>query len=158
MKSKKETLPSYHLGHPNPSPHAAHPPLKCAISTLQWSKEEHTISLRCTYGIQCQLNSCSKPIRHTKFTTCHIDMKEFFILQWTEEESIFHQDAPSALNVGDTPSKPTGRTKFHEHMDIMMGQCKPNYVKSTNAFLPSFSTCNFLTPIPLDFEATSVGG
>ena len=101
-----------------------------------------------------QLTNAQQPTRRIR----HIDMKDFCILQWTEEERIIYQDVSSALNVSDSLSKPTGCTKFYEHTDVMMGRRKPNYVKSTNAFLPSFSTCNFLPPIPLDFEATSVGG
>ena len=48
-------------------------------------------------------------------------MKQFVILQWSEEDLISFTDCPSALLVADSLTKQTGRTKFHEHMDIIMG-------------------------------------
>ena len=55
-------------------------------------------------------------------------MRDFCILQWTEEEQILFMDVASAYNVSDSLSKPTGRIKFYEHMDILMGRRKPAYV------------------------------
>jgi hypothetical protein len=52
-------------------------------------------------------------------------MKEFRILQWTEEEHITYENVPSALNPSDSLSKLTGRTKFHEHRDILRGRQRP---------------------------------
>jgi len=87
-------------------------------------------------------------------------MKDFCILQWTEEEQINYKDVASALNVSDSLSKPTGRIKFHEHMDIMMGRRKPIYVQTTHTAQPSpslrdtypeiFSTCSNLNLFTLD--------
>ena len=103
-----------------------------------------------------QLTNAQQPTRRTR----HIDMKDFCILQWTEEEQINYRDVASALNVSDSLSKPTGRIKFHEHMDIMMGRRKPAYVKSTNTAQPSlslrdthpefFSTCSNLNLFSID--------
>jgi hypothetical protein len=87
-------------------------------------------------------------------------MKDFCILQWTEEEQINYKDVATALNVSDSLSKPTGRIKFHEHMDIMMGRRKPIYVHSTttaqttpslrDTYPEIFSTCSNLNLFNLD--------
>jgi hypothetical protein len=55
-------------------------------------------------------------------------MHDFCILQWMEEEQILYSDIPSALNVSDSLSKPTGCVKFYEQMDILMGRRCPSYV------------------------------
>ena len=98
-------------------------------------------------------------------------MRDFCILQWTEEEQINFTDIPSAYNVSDSITKPTGRTKFYEHMDIMMGRRPPSYFQQ-NPEQPTspniFSTCipfqellfsDLLDPEDIHFfAATSVGG
>jgi hypothetical protein len=103
-----------------------------------------------------QLTNAQQPTRRTR----HIDMKDFCILQWTEEEQINYKDVATALNVSDSLSKPTGRIKFHEHMDIMMGRRKPIYVHSTttaqttpslrDTYPEIFSTCSNLNLFNLD--------
>jgi hypothetical protein len=53
-------------------------------------------------------------------------MRSFCILQWTEEEQILYSDIPTAYNISDSLSTPTGRIKFYEQiMDISMGRRKP---------------------------------
>jgi hypothetical protein len=68
-----------------------------------------------------QMATAQQPTRQTR----HIDMKQFVILQWSEEDLISFADCPSALLVADSVTKQTGRTKFYEHMDIIMGRRKP---------------------------------
>jgi hypothetical protein len=54
--------------------------------------------------------------------------KQFVILQWSEEDLISFTDCSSALLlVADSMTKQTGRTKFYEHMDIIMGRRRPNF-------------------------------
>jgi hypothetical protein len=120
-----------------------------------------------------QLTNAQQPTRRTR----HIDMRDFCILQWTEEELILFTDIPTALNVSDSISKPTGRTKFYEHMDRMMGRRKPSYVlhdptDPSSPIKPHISsTCSSLKELTLadlldledlniliSFDATSVGG
>jgi hypothetical protein len=55
-------------------------------------------------------------------------MRDFCIPQWTEEEQILYSDIPSALNVSNSLSKPTGRIKFYKQMDILMGRRCPSYI------------------------------
>ena len=128
-----------------------------------------------------QLTNAQQPTRRTR----HIDMRDFCILQWTEEELIIYSDIPTTYNVSDSISKPTGRTKFYEHMDVMMGRRKPSYVHTSHdpddpasliQNLHISSTCSTLKEIQLSdlidqedfntlfsiratglFEATSVG-
>jgi hypothetical protein len=79
-----------------------------------------------------QLTNAQQPTKRTH----HIDMRDFCILQWTEEEQILYTDIPSAYNVSDSLSKPTGRIKFYEQMDVLMGRRCPSYVKlDPNHFL-----------------------
>jgi hypothetical protein len=67
-----------------------------------------------------QLTNAQQPTKRTR----HIDMRDFCILQWTEEEQILYSDIPSAYNVSDSLSKPTGRIKFYEQMDILNNSYK----------------------------------
>ena len=57
-----------------------------------------------------------------------MEMKEFAILHWTEEELIKYEDVSTTYNPSNSLSKPTGQIKFHEHFDVLMGCKKPNYV------------------------------
>jgi hypothetical protein len=77
-----------------------------------------------------QMTTAQQPTKRTR----HVVMKEFVILQWTEEEQITFEDVPSALNPSDSLSKPTGRVKFYEHRDILMGRRRPQYVSPLQAF------------------------
>jgi hypothetical protein len=61
-------------------------------------------------------------------------MKEFVILQWTEEEQITFEDVPSARNPSNSLSKPTGRVESYEHRDILMGRRRPQYVSLLKCF------------------------
>lgn len=68
-------------------------------------------------------------------------MKQFVILQWSEEDLISFTDCPSALLVADSMTKQTGRTKFYEHMDIIMGRRRPKFSPAN----PTECTINFLS-------------
>jgi hypothetical protein len=61
-------------------------------------------------------------------------MKEFVILQWTEEEQITFEDFPSACNPSNLLSMPTGYVKFYEHRDILMGRRRPRYLSPLKCF------------------------
>ncbi len=76
-----------------------------------------------------QMVTAQKPTRRTR----HIDMKQFVILQWSEEDLISFTDCPSALLIADSMTKQTGRTKFYEHMDIIMGRRRPNFSPATQS-------------------------
>jgi hypothetical protein len=75
-----------------------------------------------------QMATAQQPTRQTR----HIDMKQFVILRWSEEDLISFADCPSALLMADSMTKQTGRTKFYEHMDAIMGRRKPRFLPTTN--------------------------
>jgi hypothetical protein len=77
-----------------------------------------------------RVTNAQQPTRGTQ----HVDMNEFIILQWTEEERITYENVPSALNPSNSHSKPTGSTKFYEHRYILMGRQRPQYVAPLKAF------------------------
>ena len=54
-------------------------------------------------------------------------MKYFAYLQWVEDEFIMYNAASSSTNYVDSLSKPTGATKFQEHMDVISGRQRPSY-------------------------------
>ena len=63
-----------------------------------------------------QMATAQQPTCRTR----HIVMKQFVILQWSGEDLISSTGCPSAVLVADSMTKHTGRTKFYEHMDIML--------------------------------------
>jgi len=46
----------------------------------------------------------------------HVEMKHFAILQWTDDEFLKYCQSRSDESYSYTLSKPTGRTKFYEHI------------------------------------------
>ena len=87
-------------------------------------------------------------------------MKHFVILQWTEEERITYSDVSTNDNFSDSLTKPTGRVKFYEHNDIMMGRRRPSYVKAMHAFkILLSSTYSSLQPFVFPWvpDSASVG-
>jgi hypothetical protein len=103
-----------------------------------------------------QLSNARQPTRRTR----HVDMKHFVILQWTEEERITYSEVSTNNNFSDSLTKPTGRVKFYEHNDIMMGRRRPIYVKALHAFkMILSSTYSSLKPFvfPWASDPASVG-
>jgi hypothetical protein len=72
-----------------------------------------------------QLTNAQQPTGGTR----HIDMHNFCILQWTEEEQILYSDILSAYNVYKQFTQ-QGRIKFCEQMDIPMGPRQPAYAST----------------------------
>jgi hypothetical protein len=71
-------------------------------------------------GALCIANA-QQPSRRTR----HVDLKHFAILEWTDQEYIHFEGVKSEYNISDSLSKQTGRTKFYEHTDILMGRLRP---------------------------------
>lgn len=72
-----------------------------------------------------QLSNAQQPTRRTR----HVEMKQFFIMHWTDEGIMTFKDVRSQYNISDSLSKPLGRTKFYEQNDILMGRRRPTYHK-----------------------------
>jgi hypothetical protein len=77
--------------------------------------------------------------------THHVETKHFFILQWMDDKFITFVETKSDSNCSDSMSKPTGRTKFYEHNDILsirrpqysLDQAADTIRDSQNIFLTS---------------------
>ena len=59
-------------------------------------------------------------------------MKNFVILQWTDDDFINFVETKTQYQPTDSLSKPTDRTKFYEHMDVLMGRRKPQVINEPN--------------------------
>ena len=103
----------------------------------------------------CHIATSQQPTRRTR----HIDMKIFCILQWTDEEHLAFPTIPTEYNPADSLSKQTGRIKFHQHMDVLMGRRRPAYHPKVHAIsITGHSTCISSINIEDITEDTSVGG
>jgi hypothetical protein len=98
--------------------------LRSLLSDMGFVQEQPTEIQADNRGAM-QMASAQQPTRRTR----HIDMKQFLvILQWSEEDLISFTDCPSALLlIADSMTKQNGRTKYYEHMDIIMGRRRPNF-------------------------------
>ena len=51
--------------------------------------------------------------------TCHVDIRYFALLQWSDTGHVKAKVIPIALNIrSDSMTKPTGQIKFHQHADL----------------------------------------
>jgi len=85
------------------------------------------------------MTNAQQPTRRTR----HVELKQFAVLQWVEDEQIIFGDIGTAYNISDSLTKQTGRTKFHQHHDLLMGRLRPKYARSTDPTLPIISKCSF---------------
>jgi hypothetical protein len=69
------------------------------------------------------MTNAQQPTRRTR----HMDIKEFAVLQWVEEDHMIFGEVKTENNISDSLSKQTGRTKFYVHTDVMMGRVRPMY-------------------------------
>ena len=69
-----------------------------------------------------------QPTRRTK----HVEIKQFAILQWTEQGYLNFKATPTQLNASDSLTKPLGRIKFYEQNETLMGRIPPLYTATTH--------------------------
>jgi hypothetical protein len=91
------------------------------------------------------MTNAQQPTRRTR----HVELKQFAVLQWVEDEQIIFGDIGTTHNISDSLTKQTGRTKFYQHNDILMGRLRPAYVRSENTDQPiiskiSISACDYI--------------
>jgi hypothetical protein len=103
-----------------------------------------------------QMATAQQPTRRTR----HIDMKQLVVLQWSDEDLISFTDCPSALLTADSMTKQSGRTKFHQHFDTLMGRRQP---QSSHANRPErtinvFSAPNDLRELCYEEIVSSIAG
>jgi hypothetical protein len=84
------------------------------------------------------MTNAQQPTRRTR----HVELKQFAVLQWVEDEQIIFGDIGTTNNISDSLTKQTGRTKFHQHHDILMGRLRPAYARHTHSDHPSISKCS----------------
>ena len=78
-------------------------------------------------------------------------MKYFACLQWVEDEFIKYDATGLSTNYADSLSKPTGATKFYEHMDVLTRRRRPSYSQLPTRYgkklltVNCFSACSNLT-------------
>jgi hypothetical protein len=108
------------------------------------------------------MTNAQQPTRRTR----HVELKQFAVLQWVEDEQIIFGDIGTAHNISDSLTKQTGRTKFHQHHDLLMGRLRPTYARHPHPDHPSISKCSFsaceyikaFDYLDLDFDTvTSMG-
>jgi hypothetical protein len=96
--------------------------LRSILDEIGFTQESPTTIMADNRGAMCIANA-----QHPSRRTRHVDIKHFVILEWTEQEYIKFQDVKSEYNISDSLSKQTGRIKFYEHTDILMGRLRPQY-------------------------------
>ena len=57
----------------------------------------------------------------------HVDIRHFAVMQWVSEDYLIYNEVQTAHNPSDSLTKQTGRIKFHEQMDVIMGRRVPRY-------------------------------
>jgi hypothetical protein len=91
------------------------------------------------------MTNTQQPTRRTR----HVELKQFAVLQWVEDEQIIFGDIGTTHNISDSLTKQTGRIKFYKHHDILMGRLRPAYARSEkadqpNIFKTSIYACNYI--------------
>ena len=103
------------------------------------------------------MTNAQQPTRRTR----HVELKQFAVLQWVEDEQIIFGDIGTANNISDSLTKQTGRIKFYQHHDILMGRLRPAFARHPTPEQPiiskfSVSACDYLNILDLE-TVTSMG-
>jgi hypothetical protein len=87
------------------------------------------------------MTNAQQPTRRTR----HVELKQFAVLRWVEDEQIIFGDIGTAHNISDSLTKQTGRIKFYQHHDILMGPIRPAYTREQPKISTvSVSACDFI--------------
>jgi hypothetical protein len=73
-----------------------------------------------------KITNAQQPSKRTR----HVEIKEFAVQHWVEDERIVYEDVITTHNPSDSLSKATSRIKFWEHFDVLMGRRAPQYASS----------------------------
>jgi hypothetical protein len=73
-----------------------------------------------------KITNAQQPSRRTR----HVEIKEFAVQHWVEDERVVYEDVITTHNPSDSLSKATGRIKFWEHFDVLMGRRLPQYASN----------------------------
>jgi hypothetical protein len=91
------------------------------------------------------------PTRRTR----HVDIRYFALLQWSDTGQVKAKSIPTASNISDSMTKPTGRIKFHQHADLFMGRTPPQYVPPEALEPENLQCLHWLHPHPLALHTLS---
>jgi hypothetical protein len=69
--------------------------------------------------------NAKKPTNRTR----HVDVKEFVLLDWVEQDLITMRRITTSANYSDGLTKPLARILHYRHFDRLMGRYTPSYVK-----------------------------
>ena len=86
------------------------------------------------------MTNAQQPTRRTR----HVELKQFAVLQWVEDEQIIFGDIGTANSTPDLLTKQTGRIKFCQHRDIAMGGLRPACARHPFPSNQSHSKLQFL--------------
>ena len=117
--------------------------LRSILTDLGYDQSDPTTLLIDNTGAVFMVEA-QAPTRRTR----HVDIRYFALLQWSKTGQLKATSIPTATNISDSMTKPTGRIKFHQHADIFMGRLPPHYVPQAalRAFsadvIPSASTAS----------------
>ena len=116
------------------------------LDELQVQQHAPTMILADNHGA-IKMANAQQPTKRTR----HVEMKYFACLQWVEDEFIKFDATGSSTNYADSLSKPTGATKFYQHMDVLTGRRRPSYSLMPTKYgkrlltVNCFSACRKLT-------------
>jgi Reverse transcriptase (RNA-dependent DNA polymerase) len=123
--------------------------LRSILTDLGFAQSDPTTLLIDNTGAVFMVDA-QAPTRRTR----HVDIRYFALLQWSDTGQVKAQFIPTASNISDSLTKPTGRIKFHQHADLFMGRIPPQYVPITA--VPATITClQWLQPHPLALSTLS---
>lgn len=82
-------------------------------------------------------------MRNNQPNELHVKIKYFACLQWVQDESIIYDATSLSAIYADSLSKPTGATKFYEHMNVLTGRRHPSYSQLPTRYGKKLLTVNF---------------
>ena len=94
--------------------------LRSLLTDLGFTQSDPTTLLIDNTGAVFMVDA-QAPTRRTR----HVDIRYFALLQLSDTGQVKAQFIPTANNISDSLTKPTGRTKFHQHADLFMGRTPP---------------------------------
>jgi hypothetical protein len=93
------------------------------------------------------MTNAQQPTRRTR----HVELKQFAVLQVEDEQMIFGEIA-TAYNISDSLTKQTGRIKYYQHHDILMGRLRPEYSRNHTLEQPKILKCTLSACAYLDIQ------
>ena len=119
--------------------------LRSILTDLGFSQSDPTTLLIDNTGAVFMVDA-QAPIRRTR----HVDIRYFALLEWSNTKQVKATSIPTARNISDSMTRPTGRIKFHQHADLFMGRTPPEFVPLAATQLHSPSSCFHSHPLALN--------